>query len=88
MRLVGWADAGPVVTAVVRCDLLVRGPVRPSGPKCGRRVRASGVCCALSVGRARILGRFGEPSISTPIIAEPRLIGSFWYVLDEFGASL
>ena len=41
----------------------------------------------MSVGRARRLGRLGEPSILTPIVAEPWLIGPFWYEFDEFGAS-
>jgi hypothetical protein len=41
---VNWAVACPMVTAVVRCDPVVRGPdvapVWPSGPELGRRVRA------------------------------------------------
>jgi hypothetical protein len=43
VRWVAWADAGPVMTAVVRCDLVVRGPdVAPVWPghELGRRVRA------------------------------------------------
>jgi hypothetical protein len=41
-----WADEGPVVTVVVRCDLVVRGPdvapVWPHGHELERRVGALG----------------------------------------------
>jgi hypothetical protein len=41
---VSWAVACPMVTGVVRCDPVVRGPdvapMWPSGPELGRRVRA------------------------------------------------
>jgi hypothetical protein len=79
-----WA----LVTGVVRCGPVVRGPGVAHRPERGRRVRASRVGCAMSVGRAPFLGRVGAPSIFSPIVAKPRLIASFWYVLHEFGASL
>jgi hypothetical protein len=88
VRSVTWGDAGPLVTGVVRCGPVVRGPGVAQRPERGRRIRASGVGCAMSVGRAPLLGGLGAPSILSPIVAKPRLIASFWYVLHEFGASL